>query len=82
MAKLLSSGSLHSEMVHSVISPLPSIMHFTRAETVSDVLISTFKGLLQRLTEKDNPGSSHSGAEETNPTSIHEEVGLIPGLAQ
>ena len=25
-------------------------------------------------------GSSHCGAEETNPTSIHEDAGLIPGL--
>ena len=27
-------------------------------------------------------GSAHGGAVETNPTSIHEDVGLIPGLAQ
>ena len=26
--------------------------------------------------------SSHGGAMETNPTSIHEDGGLIPGLAQ
>ena len=26
--------------------------------------------------------SSHRDAVETNPTSIHEDVGLIPGLAQ
>ena len=26
--------------------------------------------------------SSHCGTAETNPTSIHEDVGLIPGLAQ
>ena len=26
-------------------------------------------------------GSSLCGSEETNPTSIHEDVGLIPGLA-
>ena len=26
--------------------------------------------------------SSHCGAVETNPTSIHEDVGSIPGLAQ
>ena len=27
-------------------------------------------------------GSSHCGAAETNPTNIHEDAGLIPGLAQ
>ena len=27
-------------------------------------------------------GSSHCGAVETNPTGIHEDVGLIPGLIQ
>ena len=27
-------------------------------------------------------GSSHCGAAEMNPTSIHEDVGSIPGLAQ
>ena len=27
-------------------------------------------------------GSSHHGAVETNPTSIHENVGLIPSLTQ
>ena len=26
--------------------------------------------------------SSHCGSMETNPTSIHEDVGVIPGLAQ
>ena len=26
--------------------------------------------------------SSHRGSVETNPTSLHEDVGLIPGLAQ
>ena len=28
------------------------------------------------------PGSSHCGSAETNLTSIHEDVGLIPGLTQ
>ena len=27
-------------------------------------------------------GSSHCGVVETNPTSIHEDAGLIPGLEQ
>ena len=27
-------------------------------------------------------GSSHHGSAETNPTSIHEDVGSIPGLSQ
>ena len=27
-------------------------------------------------------GSSHYGAAEMNPTGIHEDVGLIPGLSQ
>ena len=29
-----------------------------------------------------NSGSSHCGAAETNPISIHEDAGSIPGLAQ
>ena len=32
--------------------------------------------------EKNNQGSSHGGAVVTNPTSIHEVVGSIPGPAQ
>ena len=28
------------------------------------------------------PGSSHCGAAEMNPTSIHEDVGLTPGLSR
>ena len=31
--------------------------------------------------KKLNQGSSHCGAAETNLTSIHEDTGLIPGLA-
>ena len=32
--------------------------------------------------QKKNPRSSHRGSEETNPTRIHENVDLIPGLSQ
>ena len=32
--------------------------------------------------KKGNPGSSCCGAAEMNPTSIHEDTGSIPGLAQ
>ena len=32
--------------------------------------------------EKFELGSSHSGSAVTNPTSIHENAGSIPGLAQ
>ena len=39
------------------------------------------KGQAIRLSEE-NVGCSCCGAEETNPTSICEDVGLIPGLAQ
>ena len=35
-----------------------------------------------RSYEEKNVGSSHCGSAETNPTSIHEDVGSIPGLAQ
>ena len=31
---------------------------------------------------KKNSWSSHCGAAETNPTSIHEDMGSIPGLSQ
>ena len=30
--------------------------------------------------KKKKSGSNHCGAAETNPTSIHEDVGLVPGL--
>ena len=37
----------------------------------------------QKITLKTNSiGSSHRGSVETNPTSIHRDVGSIPGLAQ
>ena len=43
-------------------------------------------GLLKAVNEikrlKCRWGSSHCGDKETNPTSIHEDAGLIPGLAQ
>ena len=32
--------------------------------------------------QKHNPQSSHCGAVETNLTSVYEDLGLIPGLAQ
>ena len=35
-----------------------------------------------RKMEIEWPGSFRCGTAETNPTSIHEEVGSIPGLAQ
>ena len=34
------------------------------------------------MLRKDPVRSSHYGAAEMNPTSIHEDAGLIPGLAQ
>ena len=34
------------------------------------------------LEKKKQTRSSYCGAAETNPTSIHEDVGLIPGLDQ
>ena len=36
----------------------------------------------QKKLKLKNLGSPHCGTAETNPTSIHEDVGLIPGLAQ
>ena len=38
--------------------------------------------LLQQLKFKSGRGSSRCGSAETNLTSIHEDAGLIPGLAQ
>ena len=32
--------------------------------------------------KKNTLGSSHCGAAKTNPTSIHEDAGSIPGLTQ
>ena len=34
------------------------------------------------LETNESPGSSRSGIAEANPTSIHEDAGLIPGLVQ
>ena len=36
----------------------------------------------QAQVRKTHTGSSHCGAVETYPTSIHDGAGLIPGLAQ
>ena len=38
--------------------------------------------ITMKITSKLHEGSSHCGAAETNPTGIHEDVGLIPGLTQ
>ena len=35
-----------------------------------------------KYSEMQEPGSSHCGEEQTNLTSIHEDAGSIPGLAQ
>ena len=37
---------------------------------------------LGRIQSDKNIGNSHGGSAETNPTSNHEVVGSIPGLAQ
>ena len=41
-------------------------------------MISLIYGILKT----DEQGNSHCGSVETNLTSIHENVGLIPGLTQ
>ena len=43
---------------------------------------SGFPSLEQYLHQNSNFGSSHCGSVVMNPTSIQEDVGLIPGLAQ
>ena len=40
------------------------------------------KGGEEAYSRKGEEGSSHCGAMETNTTSIYEDVGSIPGLAQ
>ena len=54
------------------------ILSFLKTETVSSLsvwhTVMLNKSLLNR--------SSHCGSVVTNPTSIHEDVGLIPGLDQ
>ena len=37
---------------------------------------------LKRTSKYNTVGSSHCGAVETNPTSIRDHVGSLPGLAQ
>ena len=48
--------------------------------------IASFKGKeklpLSLLIKKGNTGSSHCGSAVTNPTSVHEGAGSIPGLTQ
>ena len=44
--------------------------------------LRAIKATSQKGIRKTTVGSSHCGIGETNPTSIHEVVGLIPGLAQ
>ena len=48
----------------------------------SAILEVVFKRLVKILLTIRNGGSSHCGAAEINPTSIPEDVGLIPGLTQ
>ena len=47
---------------------------YLRVELLGHVIILCLTGI--------NYGSSCCGSVVTNPTSIHEDVGLIPGLAQ
>ena len=45
-------------------------------------LLYTNDELSEREIKRTITGSYHCGSAETNPSSIHEDVGLIPGLAQ
>ena len=55
--------------------------HTARAGTLHFYLLQYYI-LKQICTQHKNWGSSHCGSAVTNPTSVHEDMGLIPGLAQ
>ena len=62
------------------ITPLPSQK---RGETTMRGNVGCFEfGRSIRRPSRSKAGSSHVAQQVTNPTSIHENVGLIPGLAQ
>ena len=52
------------------------------ADTFSTIVICTLKSMKLRHIKKDKWGSSCRGSVEMNLISIHEDVSLIPGLAQ
>ena len=53
-----------------------------RYGTTSEWKWKNNKVVERNLMEKYQEGSSHCGSAVTNPVSIHEDLGLIPGLTQ
>ena len=77
---------------HMVIKGFITINSLLKTETEASFInsnygfpvITTFRSGVTFLNSKisTESRSSHCGTVETNPTSIHEDVGSIPGLAQ
>ena len=68
---------------------LPITAQFLGGDTIlviphkmANTLLGPFQGLGGRAIENSNVGSSQCGSVVTKPTSIHEDAGSIPGLAQ
>jgi len=61
----------------------PNIVSFNASNNLGQVLLPWFKRRNWRITEiKTWSWSSHHGSAVMNPTSIHEDMGSIPVLAQ
>ena len=60
-------------------------MHIKKEKTIVKVMINTRNNKrvnMKMLKKKRTSRISHCDSAVTNPTSIHEEVGSIPGLSQ
>ena len=51
-------------------------------KVVVAIHLSAKTDLMTKAIKRDKKGSSHCDSAVTNPTSIHEDTGSIPGLAQ
>ena len=65
------------EFQRCILEALEKHVHTSEVE-VTELLGQTVEEEIKRL----RGGSSHSGPVETNPTCIHEDMGLIPGPTQ
>ena len=72
------------ELLHSYVEILTSNVMVFGGGDLWEVIGFEDGGLLHGISAltKESPGSSRSGSAERNLTSIHEDTGLIPDLAQ
>ena len=62
----------------SIHKSISVIYHINKLKNKNHMILSIVQ---EKLLTKSNTWSSHDGSVEMNPTSIHEDMGLIPGLA-